>query len=192
MRNTTLSLLSFAGLAVLALTPTVSQARDFIRVDYRHGNSRYDDRYDRGRHDNDWRRDGNHHDDDWARGRWVKTRHNGAFGWWWVIDGMGWYMYNTPVYPYPVYRDAVRVYADQDWADAQRRYDEKKLNSFAMELSDIRYNTRDQWLALRDLSERVDTFHDNLYDRAYNARGIIRETEDLQAQIESRIRRSRW
>ncbi|HXC38725.1 MAG TPA: hypothetical protein VN667_07245 [Burkholderiales bacterium] len=36
----------------------------------------------------------------WRRGRWIHDRHNGRFGWWWVVGGV-WYFYPAPVYPYP-------------------------------------------------------------------------------------------
>jgi hypothetical protein len=36
----------------------------------------------------------------WRGGRWIHGRHDGRFGWWWVVDG-GWYYYPAPVYPYP-------------------------------------------------------------------------------------------
>lgn len=40
----------------------------------------------------------------WRGGRWVHGPHNGRPGWWWVV-GTGaaayWYLYPTPVYPYP-------------------------------------------------------------------------------------------
>ena len=36
----------------------------------------------------------------WSQGAWHHGRHNGRFGWWWVI-GPFWYFYDVPVYPYP-------------------------------------------------------------------------------------------
>lgn len=37
----------------------------------------------------------------WHKGRWMHTRYNGRYGWWWVV-GNDWRYYNAPVYPYPV------------------------------------------------------------------------------------------
>lgn len=36
----------------------------------------------------------------WRSGRWVHSRHDGRFGWWWVVGGL-WYFYPRAVYPYP-------------------------------------------------------------------------------------------
>jgi hypothetical protein len=36
----------------------------------------------------------------WHGGRWIHDRHDGRFGWWWVVGGV-WYFYPAPVYPYP-------------------------------------------------------------------------------------------
>ena len=51
-----------------------------------------------------WRGDihrSHEHDIDlWRGGRWIHDRHNGRFGWWWVVGGV-WYFYPAPVYPYP-------------------------------------------------------------------------------------------
>jgi hypothetical protein len=38
--------------------------------------------------------------DRWRGRHWVHERHEGRFGWWWVVGGM-WYFYPTAVYPYP-------------------------------------------------------------------------------------------
>jgi hypothetical protein len=43
-------------------------------------------------HEHDW--------DLWRHGRWLHDRHEGRFGWWWVVGG-AWYFYPEPVYPYP-------------------------------------------------------------------------------------------
>jgi hypothetical protein len=36
----------------------------------------------------------------WRSGRWYRVRHEGRFGWWWVVGGI-WYLYPQPVYPHP-------------------------------------------------------------------------------------------
>jgi len=36
----------------------------------------------------------------WNRGHWQRGRHDGRFGWWWVV-GPSWYFYPAPVYPVP-------------------------------------------------------------------------------------------
>ncbi|MGH7053855.1 MAG: hypothetical protein ACREFK_15820 [Stellaceae bacterium] len=38
----------------------------------------------------------------WRGGGWQHARHQGRFGWWWVVGG-AWYFYPAPVYPYPLY-----------------------------------------------------------------------------------------
>lgn len=43
-------------------------------------------------HEHDW--------NIWRSGHWNQVRHNGRFGWWWVV-GNRWYSYPVPVYPYP-------------------------------------------------------------------------------------------
>ena len=43
-------------------------------------------------------RDGDLHR--WQSGHWVRTRHGGRSGWWWVVGGV-WYFYPAPIYPYP-------------------------------------------------------------------------------------------
>ena len=36
----------------------------------------------------------------WRGGRWLRDRHEGRLGWWWVVADV-WYFYPKPVYPYP-------------------------------------------------------------------------------------------
>ena len=36
----------------------------------------------------------------WRAGHWMRTRHGGRLGWWWVVDGL-YYAYPAPIYPYP-------------------------------------------------------------------------------------------
>ena len=36
----------------------------------------------------------------WRGGRWYHARHEGRYGWWWIVGGV-WYFYPAPVYPYP-------------------------------------------------------------------------------------------
>ncbi len=38
--------------------------------------------------------------DRWRGGYWVHGRHDGRWGWWWVVAGL-WYFYPQAVYPYP-------------------------------------------------------------------------------------------
>ncbi len=51
-----------------------------------------------------WRGDIRHFDRHdfprWRGGAWRHARHEGRFGWWWVVGG-SWYFYSQPVYPYP-------------------------------------------------------------------------------------------
>ncbi|HUJ03881.1 MAG TPA: hypothetical protein VLW75_09610 [Rhizomicrobium sp.] len=50
---------------------------------------------------NSWRGDVHNFDRDrWGRGEWHHERHNGRFGWWWVV-GPEWYFFDAPIYPYP-------------------------------------------------------------------------------------------
>ena len=43
-------------------------------------------------HEHDWNL--------WRGGHWRQGRHDGRWGWWWVV-GASWYLYPAPVYPYP-------------------------------------------------------------------------------------------
>jgi hypothetical protein len=47
----------------------------------------------------------NHDIHRWATGHWIHSRHDGRFGWWWVVGPATgaalWYSYANPVYPYP-------------------------------------------------------------------------------------------
>jgi hypothetical protein len=43
-------------------------------------------------HEHDW--------NIWRGGHWNQGRHDGRWGWWWVV-GASWYFYPGPVYPYP-------------------------------------------------------------------------------------------
>ena len=36
----------------------------------------------------------------WRSGKWLRDRHEGRLGWWWVVGDL-WYFYPQPVYPYP-------------------------------------------------------------------------------------------
>lgn len=63
--------------------------------------------YDRGHHYGHYRPWGGDihrfHERDfvrWRGGRWHHGRHDGRLGWWWVVGGV-WYLYSSPVYPYP-------------------------------------------------------------------------------------------
>ena len=38
----------------------------------------------------------------WRGGHWFHGGFGGRFGWWWWADGF-WYLYDSPVYPYPGY-----------------------------------------------------------------------------------------
>lgn len=49
----------------------------------------------------------------WRGGNWQHISHGGRLGWWWVAGGL-WYLYPTPVYPYPdPYRPPVVVIEQQ-------------------------------------------------------------------------------
>jgi hypothetical protein len=58
----------------------------------------------RNAHHEGWHGDIRHfHDRDielWRGGRWIHGRHGGHFAWWWIAGGV-WYLYPSPVYPYP-------------------------------------------------------------------------------------------
>jgi hypothetical protein len=36
----------------------------------------------------------------WRHGHWMRTTHDGRYGWWWLAGGL-WYAYPSPVYPVP-------------------------------------------------------------------------------------------
>lgn len=38
----------------------------------------------------------------WHHGQWYHVKHDGRFGWWWVVPGLKlWYLYRGPTYPDP-------------------------------------------------------------------------------------------
>jgi len=37
----------------------------------------------------------------WRGGQWRHEWHNGRLGWWWFVGGV-WYLYERPIYPYPL------------------------------------------------------------------------------------------
>lgn len=107
-------------ISLLCLSPLVlaqdrghddSMRHDRMERQERQHNNQFENRNDRG--NNNYRRPqhmetqhwrGNFHQDDnrmWNQGRWARTSHDGKLGWWWIV-GSQWYLYNQPVYPYPV------------------------------------------------------------------------------------------
>jgi len=52
-------------------------------------------------HDRDVHRFHGRDHDVWRDGYWRQDWHGGVYGWWWVAGGM-WYLYERPVYPYPM------------------------------------------------------------------------------------------
>jgi hypothetical protein len=50
----------------------------------------------------------------WAGGSWHQDWHDGRYGWWWYTNG-GWYFYDEPVYPMPLFVSDVYV-ADPGYA----------------------------------------------------------------------------
>jgi hypothetical protein len=53
----------------------------------------------------------------WRGGHWAHGRYNGTFGWWWVAGGL-WYLYPSPIYPYPSEWDSPAVtYVDPGYID---------------------------------------------------------------------------
>ncbi len=76
------------SLALVALTlsaPTLAQRRAHATPPQWRGDiSRF--------HEHDWSL--------WRGGHWRQARHDGRWGWWWVV-GASWYFYPAPVYPYP-------------------------------------------------------------------------------------------
>lgn len=95
----------------------------------RHGIGRNDwqaGRWSSSRHDlrPDWRapawrapapwrgRFGVHDWNTWRGGHWRHDWHAGRLGWWWIVGGL-WYLYPSPVYPFPSYSEPpVVVLAD--------------------------------------------------------------------------------
>lgn len=84
------------------------------------GNPAYPGSHD-GDHDHGgWGDRGEHHrlvgigevrhvdDDRWREGRWTHEWRGDRFGWWWVV-GPNWYLYDGPVYPYPVVEQTLGV-----------------------------------------------------------------------------------
>jgi hypothetical protein len=87
-----LGVLAAGAVAIGAIAPALAD-------DFRH----HDDRRFEERHG--WRDRDIHQFRDrdfasWQHGRWVHARHDGRFGWWWIV-GDTWYFYPRPVYPFP-------------------------------------------------------------------------------------------
>ena len=70
---------------MLALSCHPAQAEHYGRWRGWHGDIRYFGDHDLHR---------------WRHGHWWHGRHEGQWGWWWIIGGI-WYFYPAPVYPYP-------------------------------------------------------------------------------------------
>jgi len=50
----------------------------------------------------------------WEGGHWRHDWHLGHYGWWWIADN-DWYLYPTPIYPYPTYVSPALVGGMQNW-----------------------------------------------------------------------------
>jgi hypothetical protein len=87
-----------AALAVLTLLPLASGSS--LAQDRRRDDRRDDRRVEERFRDRDIARFRDRDFDVWRRGGWIHGRHNGRFGWWWVVNGT-WYSYPQPIYPYP-------------------------------------------------------------------------------------------
>ncbi len=100
------------GHLVSALTAVLAMATALpaLADDHRGGG-----RHDEGRRDGGFRGEGRHdgghwngriehfHERDfhtWHQGHWQHGFHSGRYGWWWLAGGL-WYLYPTPIYPYP-------------------------------------------------------------------------------------------
>ncbi len=90
----TASMLAVLALVLGAVAPAMAEER-------RHDEERRDhDPHGGGWRDHDIHRFHDHDFDYWQHGRWIRGRHDGREGWWWVV-GPTWYYYPQPVYPYP-------------------------------------------------------------------------------------------
>jgi hypothetical protein len=78
-----LPILCLASLAMPAVA--AEHRRDHERGTRWHGDIRHFHEHDLSR---------------WHGGHWVRGRHAGRIGWWWVV-GATWYWYAAPSYPYP-------------------------------------------------------------------------------------------
>jgi hypothetical protein len=93
--------------SLLALSVALSLAAPAFAQERWHDDYHHDDYDHHGefRHDGWWRDHDIHHFRDhdfalWRQGQWFHARHDGRFGWWWVVGGV-WYFYPAPIYPYP-------------------------------------------------------------------------------------------
>ncbi len=110
------AVLLLAGSPVQTLAQERERGGDRDRQQLRNG-YREERRPEARRPEGEFRRDGDHNAhwwrqgdirhfrqggdlDAWRGGRWMHGRHAGQDGWWWVV-GNDWYLYPTPVYPYP-------------------------------------------------------------------------------------------
>jgi hypothetical protein len=58
----------------------------------------------------------------WQGGQWQHISHNGRLGWWWVV-GLDWYLFDTPIYPYPdLYTPLNEPFGWWYWCDAYQEY----------------------------------------------------------------------
>ena len=95
MRGLMVALL--AAVTLLPLASQVSSAQERRQEDRRVQERRVEEPRFR---DRDIRRFGDRDVEVWRRGGWIRGRHEGRDGWWWVVNGT-WYSYPEPVYPYP-------------------------------------------------------------------------------------------
>jgi hypothetical protein len=72
---------------------------------------------------NTWRGDVHSFDHQhWSGGTWRHDRHNGRYGWWWIV-GPDWYYYDAPIYPYPdSYVPPGEEYGWWYWCEAYQEY----------------------------------------------------------------------
>lgn len=100
MKQHIISLLAVAVLSATAL-PVLGEGRHEGRGDGRGEMRGGEHRGARGwGGERDIRHFENRHLGVWRSGGWHHERHDGRFGWWWVVAGT-WYFYPGPIYPYP-------------------------------------------------------------------------------------------
>jgi hypothetical protein len=97
LRITAATVAALGGLA-LALPAYADEHRGGREEGHFHGPERGHDfgRWHDGRIDRFHERDFHM----WREGHWEHRWHDGRYGWWWFAGGL-WYIYPTPVYPYP-------------------------------------------------------------------------------------------
>jgi hypothetical protein len=87
--------------AVIAMLAATFAAPAFDAKAQHHGGSHHGGSYHGGFRGHDIGHFGRHDFGVWRGGHWVHGWHGERFGWWWTFGAPSWYLYPTPIYPFP-------------------------------------------------------------------------------------------